>query len=403
MENELDPQWWNQFRAQGEQIIADLSTLQPPYASNKRIDGNGIRKWLQMKKQQEQQQPKSTAEEILILLDLRSDLEFSQSRIIPSVNFFQMRADQLILRGAEMPPSEWRTKYTILYSHEGLHGYASIRDVVEVLKTKLAFPDPCQVIRWDQGNVRQYLVENGFVEDKVLESMEEAVLANKVLWTCSPLLDRCYAQVIQTLDDTFGKEPMKAMDVGCGGGRDTHFLRSNGWQVVGIDRFMGALDKCGRLESRYIHYNEVPESNLRTKDLSSTTSLIRTYECAKCPNLQLVQMELGTVPAKEEAEFFETHSSHLVLVVRYLRKPSLMNIARAVKPGGFLIYEHFATGCEHFGSPKNRELMLADSELYNLLCKDSETQAAMFHPPVINQREYLPDGRPEIWFVAQRR
>jgi SAM-dependent methyltransferase len=52
-----------------------------------------------------------------------------------------------------------------------------------------------------------------------------------------------------------------------------------------------------------------------------------------------------------------------IIVTNYLHRPLLPAIARALAPGGVLIYETFARGNERFGRPRNPEFLLRPGEL----------------------------------------
>src|SRR5262249_33689193 len=52
-----------------------------------------------------------------------------------------------------------------------------------------------------------------------------------------------------------------------------------------------------------------------------------------------------------------------IIVINYLHSPLLPAIARALAPGGVLIYETFARGNERFGRPRNPDFLLRPGEL----------------------------------------
>jgi SAM-dependent methyltransferase len=52
-----------------------------------------------------------------------------------------------------------------------------------------------------------------------------------------------------------------------------------------------------------------------------------------------------------------------IIVTNYLHRPLLPTIARALAPGGVLIYETFARGNERFGRPRNPDFLLRPGEL----------------------------------------
>jgi len=52
-----------------------------------------------------------------------------------------------------------------------------------------------------------------------------------------------------------------------------------------------------------------------------------------------------------------------IVVTHYLHRPLLPNIARALQPGGVLLYETFGIGNERFGKPSNPDFLLQPGEL----------------------------------------
>ncbi|MDQ2818939.1 MAG: class I SAM-dependent methyltransferase [Pseudomonadota bacterium] len=55
-----------------------------------------------------------------------------------------------------------------------------------------------------------------------------------------------------------------------------------------------------------------------------------------------------------------------VIVTNYLHRPLLPHLARALQPGGMLIYETFALGNEAYGKPSNPAFLLAPGELLDM-------------------------------------
>jgi SAM-dependent methyltransferase len=53
----------------------------------------------------------------------------------------------------------------------------------------------------------------------------------------------------------------------------------------------------------------------------------------------------------------------LVVVTNYLYRPIMIDIIRAVVPGGLLLYETFAAGNERYGKPSNPAFLLVPGEL----------------------------------------
>jgi SAM-dependent methyltransferase len=117
------------------------------------------------------------------------------------------------------------------------------------------------------------------------------------------------------------------LDVACGGGRHTRWFLEHGYRVVAIDRDLGGVD------------------DLRTE-----------------PRVELVEhdLEVGApFPVGERA--FDA-----VVVTNYLWRPILDDVARAVAPGGWLLYETFAAGNERFGHPTNPDFLLQPGELLDV-------------------------------------
>lgn len=61
------------------------------------------------------------------------------------------------------------------------------------------------------------------------------------LWRPSPLIEQLLPELT----------PGKAVDLGCGGGRDSVYLAANGWEVEALDELPDALSLGRRLEERY--------------------------------------------------------------------------------------------------------------------------------------------------------
>jgi SAM-dependent methyltransferase len=58
-----------------------------------------------------------------------------------------------------------------------------------------------------------------------------------------------------------------------------------------------------------------------------------------------------------------------IVVTNYLHRPLLPAIARALTPGGVVIYETFALGNERFGRPHNPDFLLRPGELLDAFAK----------------------------------
>ncbi len=114
------------------------------------------------------------------------------------------------------------------------------------------------------------------------------------------------------------------LDVACGGGRHTRWLREREYRVVAVD-----VDVDG------------------VADLQDH------------PGVEVVEADLedgGPFP-------FRGRAFDGVVVTRYLHRPILPDIVGAVGPGGVLIYETFTQGNERLGRPTNPDYLLRPGEL----------------------------------------
>jgi SAM-dependent methyltransferase len=129
--------------------------------------------------------------------------------------------------------------------------------------------------------------------------------------------------------------PGRAIDLGCGGGRDAVFLAAAGWQVAAVDVLPDALDIGRGLAARYL-------------DDASAVRWVQTDLNAGVP---------------EAAPPFD-----LIVMVRYLDR-RLLRAARALlRPGGSIVVETFSTlhRARH-GRPTRDAHVLEPGELRALL------------------------------------
>jgi hypothetical protein len=77
------------------------------------------------------------------------------------------------------------------------------------------------------------------------------------------------------------------------------------------------------------------------------------------PGLEVLQFDLETgAPFPTGARTFAA-----VVVTNYLWRPILDDLATAIAPDGWLLYETFARGNERFGHPTNPDFLLRPGEL----------------------------------------
>lgn len=167
-------------------------------------------------------------------------------------------------------------------------------------------------------------------------------------WQPSPFLER----VLPSL------APGRALDFASGSGRDSVFLAMHGWDVEAWDHDADALARA--------------EALAKTCGVRVTT--------------RVVELIAEEPPAIERPW-------DLVVVVRFLHRPLLGWIERAVAPGGALVYETFRTGQERHGRPKSARYLLQPGEL----------RAAFPSLRVEHYEESEPDGGPVMAHLLARR
>jgi SAM-dependent methyltransferase len=122
------------------------------------------------------------------------------------------------------------------------------------------------------------------------------------------------------------------LDVAAGAGRHTIFLAAHGWRVHAVDWDATRLTALGE--------------QARSRGLAVTTSLV---------DLEAGEADLG-------AARYGT-----VLVFNYLHRPLFPSLARALQPGGVLLYETFTIAQRARGHPRNPAFLLLDGELPTLV------------------------------------
>lgn len=137
----------------------------------------------------------------------------------------------------------------------------------------------------------------------------------------------------------------RVLDLACGNGRHSRLFLHLGHGVTAVDR-----------------------------DLDGVADL------ADQPQVTLLEADLENAPWPLAGQQFDT-----VIVCNYLHRPLLPAIARAVAPGGLLLYDTFARGNERFGRPRNPDFLLRANELLQWASPDFIIRAYQ-HGPVDTPR-----------------
>jgi SAM-dependent methyltransferase len=113
------------------------------------------------------------------------------------------------------------------------------------------------------------------------------------------------------------------LDLACGSGRHAVLFAARGCPVLAVDR---------------------------DPDCGERLAGVAGVEFRRC------DLEAGTWPLADRR--FEA-----IIVTNYLHRPLWPDLARALSPGGLLVYETFADGQQRFGHPHNPLFLLRPGEL----------------------------------------
>ena len=119
----------------------------------------------------------------------------------------------------------------------------------------------------------------------------------------------------------------RVLDLACGGGRHTRYLRGRGLRVTAID-----IDTSG------------------------------LADLADDPLIEIVETDLE----RPGADPLAGRRFDAVVVTDYLFRPLLVPLVDCLVPGGVFLYETFALGNERFGRPRNPDYLLQRGELLAL-------------------------------------
>lgn len=213
---------------------------------------------------------------------------------------------------------------------------------------------------------KQLLIDKGYQVDALIEwslALEKYLETQKLieqgaysirLWSPAPIVKKFQNDYLDL------KQMGAAIDIGCGAGRDSVYLATQGWQVNAVDYLPDALEKVKQLA------------------LNNRVSV----------NCSLLDLEKDLDCFIQQSDKYQ-----LVLVSRYLHRPLLPVLRDKITSGGYIVYQTFMQGCERFGSPKNPRFLLRKGELAEIF-NDFNV--------LLDQTEFLFDGRPTNVFIAQK-
>ena len=122
------------------------------------------------------------------------------------------------------------------------------------------------------------------------------------------------------------------LDLACGEAHNSIFLALKGVQVISCDLSSEALERAGELAT----------------------------ECGAEITVWQVDLEPeGVNPLPEQAY-------GAILVFRYLHRPLIPYIKKALRNGGLLLYETFTVEQPRFGKPRNPDYLLQSGELRHM-------------------------------------
>ena len=140
-----------------------------------------------------------------------------------------------------------------------------------------------------------------------------------------------FAQLLVEHSGLFLEEPLPGpvLDLACGEAHNSIFLALKGVKVISGDLSSEALERAGVLATKC-----GAEISVWQVDLESE----------------------GVNPLPE-------HAYGAILVFRYLHRPLIPCIKKALRNGGLLLYETFTVEQPRFGKPRNPDYLLQSGEL----------------------------------------
>lgn len=203
---------------------------------------------------------------------------------------------------------------------------------------------------------------------------------SRALWRPSPALVSALPEIEAVLEKTFPCQQRNALDIGAGSGRDAAYLASKRWNVTAVDRDASLIAKAVALGNRSDQHILDTPAGSTARNRGRVQGVVRTFGKSFF----------------EDMNWLQSNAAQLVVVVRFLRRGVLEQIGKGVLPGGFILYEHFLTGCEALGGPVKQSQVLQRGELEKIFgdCNGFKVFSSL--------ETNLDDGRPVIRYLAQR-
>ena len=212
-----------------------------------------------------------------------------------------------------------------------------------------------------KGYEIQHSIEwtNAYADQLMHQGLLQLGTSQVRLWNAGGLVQR----FLEDIAPQYNIQPRVGLDLACGAGRDTVYLALHGWQMTGVDYLPGAIQRTQQLAQQ----QQVTVSTL------------------------LLNLENSANPFTNCG--LATQRFDLICVARYLHRPLLPLLPHLLAPGGILLYQTFMQGSEQFGSPRNPNYLLRPHEL---------AQTFVNLAILLDEIEYLEDGRPLSAFIARR-
>ena len=188
------------------------------------------------------------------------------------------------------------------------------------------------------------------------------------LWSPSPHLPRLAALVEASLSAS--ALPVRAVDLGCGRGRDVVWLAQRGWRVVGVDNRRPLLD-----------------------DLHSFAARTGVGD--------RVRGELLDVHKRRELLAALLDGVQVVNLARFMSRSLVDEVVAAMPAGSFLAVHHFLEGAVSLKA-MHREIKNGDADKGNLAPGELRARYAAAGEVLVDDEGETADGRPICSFVLRR-